>query len=72
MDDAPLHVAHDASHAAQLDAELAEWSDGQTARHAPLCRYGAYAGHDVHCEDDGPLQVRQPLSQLWQTLSESA
>ena len=29
-------------------------------------------GHDVHCEADGPLQVRQPLLQLWQTLSASA
>ena len=37
-----------------------------------MCSRGAYDGHELHCEDDDPLQVRQLLSQLWQTLSESA
>ncbi len=61
---APLQVVQLEWHAAHEELLLAKWSDGQTARQAPPCRYWAYEGHAVHCVAEGPLHAVQLLSQL--------
>ena len=69
---APLQVVQLEWHAAHEELLLAKWSDGQTARQAPPCRYWAYEGHAVHCVAEGPPHAVQLLSQLWQTFELSA
>lgn len=60
----PLHVAQLLSQASQPSpALLGKNFAGQMARHAPLCKYGAFDGHAVHSELLGPLQVAHEPSQ---------